>query len=248
MKILAVADIHYSLPQFDWIEQTAGDFDVVIIAGDLLDLAGFADLDVQIVVVHKYLERLRKKTKLFVSSGNHDGDTRNDADEMVTQWLQDARNENLFVDGDGVNLKGTRFTVLPWWDGPETREQMVSILDAEVGMTRSKWLLIHHAPPSESPISLVRDSDQGDPFFRGILQRLNPDLAICGHIHNSPFAEKGSWVDKVGSTWVFNPGKQIGPVPSHVLFDLEAMTAEWVSVYGSECVDLNETQVRIQSG
>jgi len=39
MRLLAVADIHYSLPQFDWVLEIAADFDVVVLAGDHLELA-----------------------------------------------------------------------------------------------------------------------------------------------------------------------------------------------------------------
>ena len=39
MRCLVVADLHYSLPQFDWVLNMASDFDLVIIAGDHLDHA-----------------------------------------------------------------------------------------------------------------------------------------------------------------------------------------------------------------
>ena len=51
MRALIVADLHYSLRQFDWLQRMAADYDMVILAGDLLDIAGHADLDTQIVVV-----------------------------------------------------------------------------------------------------------------------------------------------------------------------------------------------------
>ncbi|MCB9770246.1 MAG: metallophosphoesterase [Candidatus Omnitrophica bacterium] len=245
MKILVVADLHYSLPQLDWLEKMAEEIDLLIIAGDLLDLAGFADLDTQIVVVRKYLERLRAKTKVFVCSGNHDGDVRNEGDEVVAEWLQKARRENLFVDGDGFDFGKGRITVLPWWDGPITRGQMVEILDRETAESKTCWFLIHHAPPNESPISRVRNSDQGDAFFRETLLRLKPDFAFSGHIHNPPFSDQGSWIDKIGSTWVFNPGKQLGPFPSHIMIDLETMKAQWTSVYGIEEANLNGEGVEL---
>src|SRR6187401_2142330 len=100
MRMLFVADLHYTLKQFDWLDASAGSFDVVIIGGDLLDLSSSLDFDVQIVVVEKYLDRIRQKTRLLVSSGNHDVDSRNAADESVAQWLQDCRMKDLFVDGD----------------------------------------------------------------------------------------------------------------------------------------------------
>ena len=64
MKALIVADLHYNLRQFDWLLQAAADYDLVILAGDLLDLAGHADLDTQIVVVTKYLARIARRLGL----------------------------------------------------------------------------------------------------------------------------------------------------------------------------------------
>jgi Icc-related predicted phosphoesterase len=49
MKALMVADLHYSLRQFDWLLRVPADYDLVIIAGDLLDIAAHCELDVQIV-------------------------------------------------------------------------------------------------------------------------------------------------------------------------------------------------------
>ena len=41
MRCLVVADLHYSLPQFDWLPAAAPEFDVVIFAGDALDIGSF---------------------------------------------------------------------------------------------------------------------------------------------------------------------------------------------------------------
>ena len=85
--MLFVADLHYTLRQFDWLTANAGDYDLVIIGGDLLDLGSTLDFDVQIFVVEKYLHRIRQNTRLLVSSGNHDGDSRNAAN----CWMKAAR-------------------------------------------------------------------------------------------------------------------------------------------------------------
>jgi hypothetical protein len=69
-------------------------------------------------------------------------------------------------------------------------------------------------------------------------------MVFCGHIHQSPFRSGGSWVDRVGDTWVFNPGRQIGPVPTHVVVDTDAGTAMWFSLAGNEVVSLREPLVR----
>ena len=46
MKILLVSDLHYALKQFDWMHEIAGDYDAVMISGDVLDM-GVEDRVVQ---------------------------------------------------------------------------------------------------------------------------------------------------------------------------------------------------------
>jgi Icc-related predicted phosphoesterase len=67
-----------------------------------------------------------------------------------------------------------------------------------------------------------------------------PDLVLSGHIHNAPFYPDGSWIDRIGKTWVFNPGREIGPRPTSIVFDLDAMTAEWFSL---ECESLKRLAI-----
>jgi Icc-related predicted phosphoesterase len=232
MRMLFVADLHYALKQFDWLVTNAGNFDAVVIGGDLLDLSSALDFDVQIVVVEKYLERIRQKTRLLVSSGNHDGDGRNDADESVARWLQECRRDGLFVDGDNLEIDGNFVTICPWWDGPVSRGELEQQLGNAAGKVRGRWIWVHHAPPAGSPVCWTGKKFAGDEFLRGWIQRFNPDLVLSGHIHNSPFYAEGSWVDRLGKTWVFNPGRQPGPSPAYIALDLDAMAAEWISLEG----------------
>lgn len=238
MRILVVADLHYSLKQFDWVSSVAADYDLVVIAGDLLDLAGHADLDTQIVVVLKYLDRIRGLVPLIVSSGNHDGDVKNDQDEFIAEWLRRSGKENLHVDGESVVFSGDLFTVCPWWDGPVTREALRDFIDSEREKPHNRWLWLHHAPPDKSPVSWTGKKHFGDAYLNEIIETHHPDFVFSGHVHNSPFREDGSWIDKVGETWVFNPGHEMGALPSHIILDLEEMQATWVSSMGTERVDL----------
>lgn len=65
---------------------------------------------------------------------------------------------------------------------------------------------------------------------------------ISGHVHNSPFRDGGSWVDRIGDTWVLNPGRQLGDVPTFICLDLARQHAEWVSLAGREMVDLKDLE------
>lgn len=229
MKLLFVADLHYSLKQFDWLLSEAPKFDAVCIGGDLLDLWSRLDFEVQITVVEKYLVKLQEKTLLLVSSGNHDGDSRNEADESVAHWLSEIKRDRLVVDNESIIVGDILFTVCPWWDGPLSRERLADFLEQESKKPRRLWVWVHHAPSSDSPTSWTGKDDGGDEQLRAWIERFQPDIVLGGHIHNSPFYEKGSWVDQIGATWVFNPGRQIGPYPSHICLDFNAETAEWIS-------------------
>jgi Icc-related predicted phosphoesterase len=230
MKILFVADLHYALKQFDWLTANASGYDLAVIGGDLLDLGSLLDLDVQIAVVEKYLNRLRGQTQVLVSSGNHDCEARSAANESVCQWQHEVKAGQLFVDGDSVEVAGTLITICPWWDGPVSRAEVETLLLRDAGRAKAKWIWIHHAPPDRSPVSWTGKKFGGDPFLVEWIRRFEPDLVLSGHIHNAPFVSQGSWIDRIGRTWVFNPGKQIGPFPTCLVFDLERMRVEWDSL------------------
>lgn len=242
MRLLFVADLHYSLKQFDWLLARAEDFDVVVIGGDLLDLASPLDADVQIAIVEKYLGLLHQKTTLVVCSGNHDGDSRNAADESIAAWVRDARDARLHVDGDSFDMGDTHITVCPWWDGAVSRDGIEAQLEAEATAVRRQWVWIHHAPPDGVRTCWTGRKHIGDQFLRTWIERFQPDMVLSGHIHHSPFFPDGSWIDRIGRTWVFNPGHQLGPQPATIILDFEAMTAEWSSHEGHSVRDLRITE------
>ena len=66
--------------------------------------------------------------------------------------------------------------------------------------------------------------------------RYQPDLVLCGHIHDAPFSEHGSWFDSKGTTVILNSGRQIGPCPAHIIFDTRVQRAAWFSLAGAETV------------
>src|ERR1700688_1328616 len=89
MRCLIVADLHYSLPQFDWLLSAAPQFDLVIFAGDALDIGSAGDLLAHIWGVKKYLGGLAGKTRVILCSGNHDLDERNQEGEKISRWIGD---------------------------------------------------------------------------------------------------------------------------------------------------------------
>jgi len=66
---------------------------------------------------------------------------------------------------------------------------------------------------------------------------------FTGHVHEAAFKPDGAWADRIGCTWVFNAGNQIGRVPAHVVVDLAQGQATWLSMLGAETVDLGSASV-----
>lgn len=234
LKILVASDLHYKLKQFDWLASRAGHYDAVILAGDLLDISSYLDLNLQIDVIRKCLVKISEKAHLLVCSGNHDGNAKNANDEFIAPWLQETRSERLSVDGDNVRFGDTLFTIFPWWDGDVTKEEVGRQLVEASRIDCEKWIWIYHAPPDNSPTSWAGSRFIGDIELNQWIAQYTPDLVLSGHIHESPFKKDGSWHDSIDGTWILNAGNNIGDVPAHIELDLDAMTARWISLAGVE--------------
>src|SRR5438552_1066320 len=87
MRLLLVSDLHYSLKQLDWVTAAAADYDLLVVAGDLLDIRSYVEADAQIVVVLQYLARMAARTTVVACSGNHDLNARNAVGERAAVWL-----------------------------------------------------------------------------------------------------------------------------------------------------------------
>jgi Icc-related predicted phosphoesterase len=239
VKCLLVSDLHYVLKQFDWIANSASDFDVVVIAGDHLDISSNVSARVQVLVILKYLRRLQQQTQLVICSGNHDLDARNEDGEKIAAWIEKIRQLGIPTDGEAFERDGTLFTVCPWWDGPRTRERVGAQFARDALRPADRWVWVYHAPPSDSPTCQAGKRSIGDDALAEWIEQYQPDLVLTGHIHQAPFSSSGSWIDQQGSTFVLNAGRQIGPCPAHIIFDTQARRAAWFSLAGAEVVPLD---------
>ncbi|MET0420077.1 MAG: metallophosphoesterase [Acidimicrobiia bacterium] len=233
MRILLVSDLHYALPQLDWVVAAAGDYDLVVVAGDLLDISSIVQPDAQIAVAVEYLSRIAKKTAVVACSGNHDLNTRNEFDERAADWLDAARAAGAVVDGARLEDDHMVVTVCPWWDGPQTKDVLAAQLATDAGIVGDRtWLWAYHGPPDDSPTSWTGSRHYGDAELNAWIDEHHPDLVLCGHVHQSPFVADGSWIDHLGTTTVCNAGRQPGPVPTFVEIDTALGLARWTSYEG----------------
>ncbi len=234
MRLLLASDLHYALPQLDWVLGEAADFDAVALAGDHLDIGSMVPLESQIVVMQTYLRNLRERATTIVCSGNHDLTGRNEHDEKSAPWVEQAAAPTTIVDWQTLDLDGARVTVCPWWDGPNTRELVAEQLATDAAERPRRWIWVYHYPPDAAPVSWTGRRHIGDADLNEWIDRYQPDLVLTGHIHDSPFREGGSWLAQLGDTWVINAGHTTGPIPAHAIVDTVAGTAQWWSPYGQD--------------
>ena len=238
MRILLVSDLHYSLRQFDWVVQVAASYDLVVVAGDSLDISSTVSMDAQAIVILKYLSLLKARGQVAVSSGNHDLTGPDEQGEQAALWLAGARQAGVPTDGDSLLLADTLVTICPWWDGPLGRIALEQQLAADALRRPARWIWVYHWPPLGSPTCWTGKRYYGDADVAAWIAHYAPDVVLTGHVHQPPFKPDGAWADRIGASWVFNAGNQIGPVPSHIEIDLAAGSACWRSLLGEETLEL----------
>lgn len=238
MRLLVASDLHYTLPQLDWILDQSPDFDAVVLAGDLLDVSASVPLETQIVVIQTYLRKLAESTMAIVCSGNHDLTATNRHGEKAALWIEQVGASGALVDWHTLDADDVRITVCPWWDGPSTHADVDRQLERDALDRPRLWLWIYHSPPDAAPVSWTGQRHIGDTDLNRWITRHEPDLVLTGHIHDSPFRDGGSWRAEVGTTSVINAGRAPGLVPAHAIVDTVAGTAEWWSPYGGDTAAL----------
>lgn len=237
MRYLLTSDLHYALRQLDWIAEQADDFDAVVIAGDLLDAGAVADVHAQIALLTAYLRRLGGRTTVIANSGNHDLTARRPDGEKAALWMGEI-GASTITDGERVRVGDDVISACAWWEGEHTRSELEQQLERDASTARDGlWIWAYHSPPDGSPTAWSGSRSFGDDVLNGLIDRFEPDLVLTGHVHEAPFRPDGSWHDRIGGTTVVNAGRQLGPVPAHVIVDTAVRHAEWWSYEGSDAIE-----------
>ncbi|MDF1657965.1 MAG: metallophosphoesterase [Verrucomicrobiales bacterium] len=235
MKILVVSDIHYSLQQYDWLARESIAYDLVIIAGDLMEMGSIVDLDTQASVVSQYFRRISAVVPLVVCSGNHD--LLKDYEGVRSpEWLEELAILNLTVDHGCYETADLRILSFPWWESDKERDHIAQWLETQARANDTRPVFwVHHAPPRGAKTAWSGKRDLGVKSLVGWIERYKPDIVFSGHVHNAPYyTPEGSWIDRIGETVVINGGRQIGEKPATVELELENGHLVWCGMEGCE--------------
>lgn len=190
MKALAFSDLHVDLDAAASLVQRAGDFDVVIGAGDFASV--HEGLDEAIGALAAIA------TPTFLVPGNNE--TEDALREAAGQWEAATVLHGGSAELDGVTFfgLGAGIPTTPWdWsfdlDDKAAAERLAKVPDDAV--------LILHSPPRGHCDRDGSGKELGSPAIAAAIEDRRPRLAVCGHIHDSWGCESA-----IGSTPVHNLG------------------------------------------
>jgi Icc-related predicted phosphoesterase len=180
MNILAVADIHGAVSQVRALLAREEQFDLILIAGDLTHCGSAADAEAVVAPL------LAAGKPLFAVPGNMDP-------PEAARYLEDAgislhgRSRLaagfgfMGAGGSGTSPFGTPFELS---DG-ETESLLGT---GWTGIAASpRKILLSHAPPARTALDRgFLGKHIGSPAIRRFLETHALDLAVCGHVHESP--------------------------------------------------------------
>jgi Icc-related predicted phosphoesterase len=226
MKILITADLHYRENWFRWLSAQAGDYDLICMAGDLLDMFYSEPRIVQAREVSRWIRELAKVTRVAICSGNHDNAGRQiSADRApVYEWLVALGKEpKIITDGVTEVVNDLIVTTVPYHC---SKEQKAIWLDRGSTIRRqrgSPWLVLHHAPPMSFPGSVGEEREAAELF-----QRYRPAYFIPGHSHQFPYLVGRSWTHVIKGVHLLVPGQLLAaPFPNHIVLDTNSGQAWW---------------------
>jgi uncharacterized protein len=191
MKLLLFSDLHADRRAAEDIVQRAAQADVVIGAGDF----GNMRRDVQ-----RCIDMLRQiQAPTILVAGN--AESAEELREAYRIWSSATVLHGTGTTVDGVNFYGIGggIPITPFgsWSWDFTEEQAASLL----ADCPDNAVLISHSPPKGAVDCDSRARSLGSTALRDAILRVQPRLAVCGHIHAS-----GGQMEMLGSTPVVNAG------------------------------------------
>lgn len=194
MIIVGLSDIHGDLSMIKKMGRILGKADVTLLVGDITNFGRQAEIkQVLAPVIHC-------TQKIFAVSGNCDY-------HEVDAWLSE-QDVNLHGKGEvsnGIGFVGIGGSLITPFQTPN--ELMEDEIEHFLALGYSQipsnipMILVSHQPPLETKCDRISSGDHvGSNAVREFIEKHQPRICFTGHIHES------IGVDKIGDTYVINPG------------------------------------------
>lgn len=195
VKFLSLGDFHGRVDWTPRLAEAARSASAVLLCGDLTQFGTPRDADAMLDEVYQYCDTV------YAVAGNCDS-------PAIEEHL---RRQGVSIHGRGVALpagvglcgvSGSNPT--PFGTPLEyTEEELAGFLTAGWAdvVESAVRVILHHAPPWGTTCDRVRSGEQtGVKGLRSFCEVHQPELVICGHIHEA----RG--IDRIGETLVVNGG------------------------------------------
>ena len=190
MRILAFSDVHCAEPACRLLAERSGEFDLVIGAGD------FASMHHGLEPTIDALASIEVPTLLI--PGNNE--TTEALREASAGWPAATviHGETAEVGGITFFGLGAGIPTTPWdWSFDLSEEQA----EGELAGCPQGAVMVLHSPPYGHCDESSGGDHLGSPAIAAAIERVQPPLAVCGHIHESWGARS-----RIGSSEIANLG------------------------------------------
>ncbi len=150
MKLLLTADLHYRLHWFRWLIEQAPNFDLICIAGDLLDMFQAETRTEQAREVRSLIRVLADIVPVAVCSGNHDNAGRlvsHDRASMYEWFIHLGTHRNIITDGSTQKLENLIVTTVARRNKNRSGSIEVLRFADKPGNRGSFFITFHPRPP-----------------------------------------------------------------------------------------------------
>lgn len=193
MRIIAFGDVHLQLGNFRNIPGI-NSADLILITGDFTNYGNRPD-------AKKIIEAIMPVNKNTLAlPGNLD--KKDVADYLVEQGVS-LHGSGRIINNIGLfGVGGSNRT--PFHTPLEFNEKELATLAAaghQLVLDATFHILVSHPPPFRTKTDKIASgSHVGSSAIRAFIEQTQPDLCICGHIHEAMAR------DRIGRTMIFNPG------------------------------------------
>jgi hypothetical protein len=243
VKLLLTADFHFHKPWFEWLLRVANRYDLVCIAGDLLDMFHPEGVVPQLIYVYEWMQMLTKlQVPVALCSGNHDlpgnqpilvpgVSLRKDKLPILGEFAKHRRwihalkmNHLIAVDGDSKIIRTRTEDAITVVCLPYAADGHVQPLSPAA----RPCLILHHEPPAQT---LVAEPKAGSREFALLVARMQPTWTMSGHVHFTVGAEN-HFSQRIGRSWCFNcrqipPATILPPEPNFIVLDTKIREVSW---------------------
>jgi len=195
MKILAFTDSHGSRQAMRKIKEKIAQADIIICAGDFTSWGNNAE------VILNEMNSWGKQ--VFIIPGNHEEQF--DLKDLCLPFNHITEIDRALLEHEH---KGKRYIFAGYGGGGFSHETPLFEVFARklktfVAKSPAKQVLVLHQPPFGTAADFLPYGHVGNETFSNVIARDQPDLVLCGHIHEC-FGEE----DHLGKSRIVNPGPE----------------------------------------